>query len=620
MGYFNRENDNDKRYPMKKIITSLTCCSLLLACGGEKPTPQTYTQQIQSLSSQYFSMRPEIASYFGVSEENAGEGVLSTLSDWSPEGEQARRKGYAELIKAIDALDKSTFSDTQLVSLNSIRTEMVNAYKPAEVVKYGSVLGEYGIWFLPYAVSHLSGPHVEFSAIMEDKFAVNNAEDAQAFLNRLAAYEGMIEGTIAKIKHDQNMGVIPPDFVIENTINNLSKQLSYDSNKHPLINSLTAKMAAANVANSDTIAKQAVQLMDEHFYPATSQLKQVLNELLPLASHHAGIDRLPDGDKLYQSLITHFTDTNYTAEQIHAIGLEQVARIDKEMDALLKKVGYEKGSVGERMKILLNDPQYIYPNTDEGKAQLIADIKVDLARVNKKLPQWFGMLPDQDVDVKAVPAHQAAASSGAFYDAPSQDGKRKGTFWIALHDTASLPSYSLQTLTYHETNPGHHLQTILGLSDDLPLFSTIFYSNAAGEGWGLYSERLGAEMGLYENDPVDDLGRLQAEMHRAVRLVVDTGMHALGWSREKAIEYSMATEGNHVLEATSEVERYVVWPGQALGYKIGELKILELRERAKQQLGDKFDIKVFHDRILEQGALPLNIMEQKIDNWLATQH
>ena len=271
------------------------------------------------------------------------------------------------------------------------------------------------------------------------------------------------------------------------------------------------------------------------------------------------------------------------------------------------------------MAEMLKDPSYLYPNTPEGKAQLMSDMKADLALADAALADWFGKLPDEDLEIRAVPPHREQSVSGAFYDAPSLDGSRPGTYWISLADTAALPSYSLQTLTYHEANPGHHLQTILGLDDSLPILNTIFYSNAAGEGWGLYAEYLASEMGLYENDPVDDLGRLQAELHRAVRLVVDTGMHAMGWSREQAIEYSLAIEGIHISEATNEIERYAVWPGQALGYKLGMLKILELRERAQEQLGDRFDIRSFHDRILEDGALPLNLMEEKIDDWIADQ-
>jgi len=294
-----------------------------------------------------------------------------------------------------------------------------------------------------------------------------------------------------------------------------------------------------------------------------------------------------------------------------------VERIHSEMDSLLKSIGFTEGTVGARMSVMLQDPQYIYPNTPAGKAELMAGLAADLALANEKLPDWFGKLPNQEVAIRAVPAHREKSTSGAFYDAPSMDGTHPGIFWISLADTAVLPSYSLQTLTYHEANPGHHLQTMLGLDDSLPILNTIFYSNAAGEGWGLYAESLASEMGLYEDDPVDDLGRLQQELHHAVRLVVDTGMHALGWSREQAIEYSVATEGIHVDEAIAEIERYAVWPGQALGYKLGMLKILELRKRAQEQLGEKFDIRLFHDQVLENGALPLNLLEAKIDTWIA---
>jgi uncharacterized protein (DUF885 family) len=361
---------------------------------------------------------------------------------------------------------------------------------------------------------------------------------------------------------------------------------------------------------------QAAALVEEQVYPATQRLIDALVAIRPQATHEAGVGRLPNGAAFYRAMITQMTDTTLPAGDIHAIGLVEVERIHAEMDLLLQSIGYTEGTVGARMNEMLQDPEYIYPNTPEGKAELMADLAADLALADAKLPEWFGKLPDQEIAIRAVPAHREKSTSGAFYDAPSMDGTRPGTFWISLADTASLPSYSLQTLTYHEANPGHHLQTMIGLDPSLPILSTVFYSNAAGEGWGLYAEYLAAEMGVYENDPVDDIGRLQQELHRAVRLVVDTGMHSMGWSREKAIEYSIATEGIHVDEATAEIERYAVWPGQALGYKLGMLKILELRTRAQEQLGDQFDIRTFHDQILEEGALPLNLMEAKINAWI----
>jgi len=421
------------------------------------------------------------------------------------------------------------------------------------------------------------------------------------------------------MEFDSELGVLPPDFSIDRTIANLTGSISVPAAENPLVTGLRQKLAEAGLERADEFEAQAIDLVDGQVYPATRRLIAALEAVRPMASHDAGIGRLPNGAALYQALITQMTDTTLSAGEIHALGLVEVDRIHAEMDTLLKEVGYTEGTVGARMSQLLQDPQYIYPNTPEGKARLMAGLQSDLDLANARLADWFGKLPDQDVAIRVVPPQREKSTSGAFYDAPSMDGTRPGTFWIVLADTASLPSYSLQTLVYHETNPGHHLQTMLGLDPSLPILNTIFYSNAAGEGWGLYAEYLASEMGLYENDPVDDLGRLQQELHRAVRLVVDTGMHAMGWSREQAIEYSLATEGNHIDEATAEIERYAVWPGQALGYKLGMLKILELRKRAQEQLGDRFDIRTFHDRILENGALPLNLMEAKIDAWIASQ-
>jgi len=619
---------------MKKIIPAIIISLLATACSdpstannnsktasdqtGNSATKLSLKQQVESITRDYFLLRPEIATYYGVSDASINAKVMSKLTDYSPSGETHRRKGLKAILSQLNNIDTSSLSDSEKISLSAIKSEVKGALLPAQTVNYGTVLGEYGVWFLPYSVNHLSGLQIEFPGYMEDKFAVTNTDEANAYLNRLSMYPAAMGTLVDKLNHDADIGVIPPDFVIDNTLRGLQAQISSPANMHPLVTSFGAKLNTAKVAGSDALISSAAELVETKYYAATRQLINALEAVRPKATHEAGIGRLPQGAKLYQTLIQHLGNSTKTADDIHQLGLAEVARITLEMDGLLKEVGYVDGTVGERMQVLLNDPQYLYPNTPEGKQQLMADIDADLALVDAKLPDWFGRLPDQDVAIEAVPDSRAASTSGAFYDAPSQDGSRKGTFWISLYDTASLPSYSLQTLTYHETNPGHHLQTIIGLSDELPLLSTVFYSNAAGEGWALYAERLAAEMGIYANDPIDNIGRLQSELHRAVRLVVDTGMHAKGWSREKAIDYAVATEGIHQSEATAEIERYTVWPGQALGYKLGELKIIELREKAKQVLGDKFDIKVFHNRLLENGALPLDLMEQKINQWLET--
>jgi uncharacterized protein (DUF885 family) len=618
---------------MKHFAIALLSSVALLACTEEQTATETaetitpvaqapatdFDSQMRKISQDYFRLRPEAATYFGIPDEKAGAGTMSRLGNYSSGGEVRRRAGLKAILEELAAIDKSALTDSQKISLQLVETEAGSAYAPSEVVDYGVALSEYGNWFVPYPVSHLTGPHLEIPTILEDKMAVRTKADAVAYLSRLNSYALVLDDAIEKMKHDRELGVIPPDFSLDRAIANLTATFAGPAVENSLVTSFSAKLADAGIEGASDFTEQAVMLVDEGIYPATRRLVEALTEVRPLASHEAGVGHLPNGEAFYQAMITHMTDTTLTADEIHAIGLVEVDRIHAEMDLLLKSIGYMEGTVGARMGAMLKDPEYLYPNTPEGKAQLMADMEADLALADARLPEWFGRLPDQEVLIRAVPPHREKSDGGAFYDAPSMDGSRPGTYWINLADTATLPSYSLQTLTYHEANPGHHLQTILGLDESLPILNSIFYSNAAGEGWGLYAEYLASEMGLYENDPVDDLGRLQAELHRAVRLVVDTGMHVMGWSREQAIEYSVATEGIHINEATEEIERYAVWPGQALGYKLGMLKILELRKRAQEQLGDRFDIRNFHDCLLEEGALPLNLMEQKIDNWIAGQ-
>ncbi len=599
---------------MKNLTIALLSSFALLACTNEQATDvpvekvtETVTSVdpdfdslMQQLAKDYFALRPETATYFGVPDETAGAGTSGRLGSYSPAGEIQRRAGLKAMLDKLASIDETNLTDSQKISLQLVKTEAGNAYKPATLVDYGSVLGEYGIWFIPYVASHLTGPHVEIPGILEDKMAVQTKADAVAYLSRLNNYALVLDGVIEKMEYDRDLGVVPPDFSIDRAIANLTLGLENPAAESTLVSTFSQKLAAAGIERADKFVAQAIALVDEQVYPATGRLIDALTALRPLASSEAGVGRLPNGAAFYQAMITHMTDTNLPADEIHAIGLNEVDRIHVEMDQLLKTSRSTEGTVGARMSEMLQDPAYIYPNTAEGKAELMAGLAADLALADARIPQWFGKVPEQEVAIRVVPPHREKSTSGAFYDAPSMDGRRPGTFWISLADTAVLPSYSLQTLTYHETNPGHHLQTMLSLDPSLPILNTIFYSNAAGEGWGLYAEYLASEMGLYENDPVDDLGRLQQELHRAVRLVVDTGMHAMGWSRERAIEYSVAIEGIHLDEATAEIERYAVWPGQALGYKLGMLKILELRKRAQEQLGDRFDIRTFHDRILEE--------------------
>jgi uncharacterized protein (DUF885 family) len=301
---------------------------------------------------------------------------------------------------------------------------------------------------------------------------------------------------------------------------------------------------------------------------------------------------------------------------VHQTGLDEVARITAEMDAILRAEGYTEGTVGERMQQLGLEDRFLYPNTAEGKEALLADARAQVAGIKEVMPDWFLRQPKHPVEVRPVPDFSQDSAPTGYYNPPARDGSRPGIYWLNVRDTALHPKFALPTLSYHEAIPGHHTHFATTIEQDIPPIVQAIWSNSAGEGWALYAEQLAAEMGMYEGDPYGDLGRLQAELHRAVRLVVDTGMHAKKWSREQAIEYMIDAEGVEESTAVSEIERYAVWPGQALGYKLGMLKILELRAEARQRLGDRFDIREFNDTVLQVASTPLPYIEATVREWI----
>jgi uncharacterized protein (DUF885 family) len=365
---------------------------------------------------------------------------------------------------------------------------------------------------------------------------------------------------IAKIEHDRALGVVPPDFIIERAQASLAGRSAAEPADNALATGLGEKARAAGLDAPDAWAARAAEKVREVVYPANARLAAAL-----------------DG---------------------------------------LRAEGYKEGSVGERMAALGAEPRFLYSNDAEGKSRLLADLNAQMDEIAPLLPRWFGTVPEQTVVVRAVPPEAEGSSSGGTYTAPSLDGSRPGTYWINLRDTAIWPSYVLKTLTYHEANPGHHLQTAVGLREGASLMSNVLFSNAFGEGWGLYAEVLAHEMGLYADDRYGDLGRLKAELWRAMRLVVDTGLHAKRWTREQAIDYMVKTAGTHPDDARAEVERYVVWPGQALGYKIGMLEVQRLRRETESALGERFDIRAFHDEVLRDGGAPLQLLEARIMRWV----
>ena len=474
----------------------------------------------------------------------------------------------------------------------------------------------YGLWFLPYSINQISGPTLDIANLMESQHSVADAEGARRYLARLAALPGVLDGTLSRLRHDVALGAIPPDFVIDSSRAVVDAFAATPAAEHSLVTNFRTRLDAAGIPGADEFVAQAQALVGDDVLPAYRRISAYLAEIRPQAPHDAGIWRLPQGEALYRAMIRQMTDSDRDPALVHRTGLDEVARIGAEMDALLRAQGYDKGTIGERMQALGAEKRFAYPNDAAGRAAILGSIQAQLAGVRAVLPQWFGTLPKHDVEVRAVPAFSQDSAPGGYYDPPAPDGSRPGTYSINLRDTAMWPRYAVATLTYHEAIPGHHMQMAIAIEQDIPLIANALYSNPSGEGWALYSEALAKEMGLYDDDPFGDLGRLQAEMHRAVRLVVDTGMHAMKWSREQAIDYMMENEGAERAGVEAEIERYAVWPAQALGYKLGMLKLQALRAEAESALGDRFDIRTFHDRILRVSSYALPVIEADVRAWI----
>lgn len=473
-----------------------------------------------------------------------------------------------------------------------------------------------------FPVNQMQGIQSGLPSFMTDAHQVNNLHDARNYIARLDKFPRKFDQVIEGLDHYQGKGIIPPQFTVEKVIKQMQDFRAAPATENTLYVSFKEKLdklpAGEIDAATQTELLAGVQTAIENsVYPAYQRMIEHFNALLPKAQGNYGAWHLPNGDAYYAWCIRQHTTTDMSAEQIHQIGLDEVARIGAQMDAILRDQGLAEGSIGDRVRQLSADPAQLYPDTEGGRIAIVADYQEILDEVNSGLGEAFDIRPESGVEVRPVPKFSEATAPGAYYQTGAFDGSRPGVFYANLRDVSETPKFGMRTLSYHEGIPGHHFQ--LSIAQELkgvPFFRRVLPFTAFAEGWALYAERLAWELG-FEKQPLDNLGRLIAEMMRAVRLVVDTGIHAKHWTREQAIAYMLENTGMGETEVTAEIERYFVAPGQALAYKIGMLKILELRERAKAELGDKFDLKQFHNQVLTHGSLPLNLLERVVDDWIA---
>ncbi|WP_375201919.1 DUF885 domain-containing protein [Hyphococcus sp.] len=620
----------------KSVLAAMSGLALLglAACGEKTTAPErqapaaaapapvlTANEQLEAMAARHaaavLKSSPERASFLGVGEDIAGDGYRARLGGYGFAAFEDVRAMNEDFLQDIRSIDRSTLSGPAQVTYDVLRDAYQTAARRNQfsfggATPYASTS--------PYLVTQLSGPHLYLPRLMLTQHRLETPQDAENYIARLSEFSRAFDETIETVTGDGAQLVTPPVFAIDGAMNSIAGFTASAPADNPLVKTFAAKLENIDALSEEeraALTARAVEMVEANVYPAYARLAAALENLKFQASADAGIWRLGDeGAAFYALALSAYGAGGLTADEVHQLGLSEVERISGEMDAILKAQGLTQGSVAERFAAIGAREGMRYPNTDEAKETLLTDLNGQVDEIMARAGDWFGTLPEQQVEVRRIPVYEQDSSPGGYYSAAPLDGSRPGIFWINLKNTADWPKHTLKTLTYHEAVPGHHFQRSLERSAGLPLIRTMLGYSEFSEGWALYAEQVAAEMGMYAGDPLGDLARLQSELFRATRLVVDTGLHHKQWSREQAIDYMQGVTGDTIDQVTREVERYSVWPGQACAYKLGMLKVNELREEAEEALGADFDIREFHDEVLLTGAMPLPVLDRKITAWI----
>ena len=594
----------------RQLVAGIGATSLVstgaLAASVDSPEAAKLNVLLGDFMQRNLVRSPETATELGL-DKGALAGEKSMLDDRSL-AQVARNT--AETVRRQAAL--ATVDRKALTGLDAVNYDTV-AYVLDTEAEFERKF-DFGDDGSPYVVSQLGGAYQEIPDFLDSKHSIATRDDAEAYLARLSAFATVLDQETERVRHDADKWAIPPDFALKTTLAQMKAFADTPAAQSTLVESVTRRTHEKGIDGD--WSGRATRLYEGQVVPALQKQMAELQSLQSRAVHEASVSRLPDGEAYYALCLRYATTTDMTPAEVHKLGLEQVALLNARLDEAFKAQGMSKGAPWERLRALFADPRFLYPNTDAGKAKLIADLNLKVEAVQAKLPAWFGTLPKAKVEVRRVPpAIEAGASSN--YQAGTLDGSRPGAYYIVLRDTAEDPSWLMPTLTYHEAIPGHHLQGSLQRQADLPLLRKEIWFSAYGEGWALYAEQLADEMGMYESDPWGRIGYMHDALLRAARMVMDTGIHSQGWSREQAIRYFIENQGDPVSAAVSEVERYCVWPGQACSYMVGKLEWLRLRQMARDRMGARFDIRKFHDAGLLPGATPLKVLDRIIGDYAA---
>ena len=587
---------------------TLAAFPALPACAKGAPSADSAADALLSATAeQLLTSAPESATSLGIDKGERAH-LRSMVEDRSVAGRQKVAEGLRARIAQLDALDRNALSPVMQTNVDVVRTAFQNGLD-GFAFGYGDVA--VGGWRnTPYVAIQNVGAYLDMPRFLDSEHKVESAADAASWLARFEGWAGQIDGETERLKIAYDKGVVAPDFLLDKCLRQIALTRGTDAGKWELVENFTGKKV---VTGDQAVA--AAKLAAGRIAPALDRQIAELKRHRAKATSDAGVWKFPDGEAYYAWALRAATTTTMTPDEVHKAGREELKALQSEMNTILRKLGYSKGSVGARMTALGKDPKFLYPDNDAGRQEILAYMTKTIQDMKAKMPQAFHTLVRGNVEVKRLPLAEEPGAPGAYGGAGSIDGTVPGRVWLNLRTTHLHTRYSLATLAYHEGIPGHAWQGEYTFK--LPLVRSLLAFNAYSEGWALYAEQLGAELGAYDNDPVGRLGYLQSLAFRACRLVVDTGLHAKRWTRQQAIEWFATANGSSVEEVSGEVDRYCSWPGQACGYKLGHTAINRLRTKAQRELGPRYDFRGFNDALVLGGGVRMGVLERVIDRHIA---
>ncbi|MBA3511531.1 DUF885 family protein [Sphingomonas sp.] len=566
---------------------------------------------LDSIAENLLWLSPESATSLGIDKGERAP-LRSRLSDRSGIGQQRLAQTLRADLARVSAIDTSTLSHSNRTSVEVVRSAYAVALEGFQL-PYGDVA--VGGWRnTPYVVIQNVGAYLDVPRFLDSDHQINNAADAEAYLARLASYPQQLDNELGRVIMARYKGLIPPGFLIDKALNQLKQSAKGAREGGGLVESIERRTREKKIPGK--WAERARAITQKQVAPALERQIAEMTLQRRMATEDPGMSARPNGNEYYRWALKASTTTSMSPDEVHQMGLRELRELQGRMDPILRSLGYTKGSVGERMQALGRDPRYKFSPGDKGRAEIMAFIEERIRIIRSKLPQMFNTMVRGNLEVRRIPPEEELGAPGAYGGAGSIDGAIPGKFWINLRTTELHTKFDLPDLTHHEALPGHVWQG--EYANKLPLIRTLLSFNAYSEGWALYAQQLADEFGAYDDFTPGRLGYLQGIAFRACRLVVDTGLHAKGWSRERAVRFFVEENGTKQIEAASEVDRYCSWPGQACGYKVGHSEINRQREKAKAALGQRFDIKAFNDAVVIGGNVPMDVLARNVDEHIRT--